>query len=119
MLGQFHVGVVPHLATAHSDSTVPNKLFDYMAGGLAVLAVNARPLARIVGETGCGEVAASGDVDSMVRAVEALLDEEYRFRCAEAGWRAVQVTYHWERDVERLAAVFGPTISLLRHSPAA
>ncbi len=102
LLGEFHVGVVPHLATDHSNTTIPNKLFDYMAAGLAVLASSARPLARIVQACGCGEVATSGDASDMARAIERLRDDEYRHRCAVAGWQAAAEQYHWERDADRL-----------------
>ncbi len=104
LLRGFHLGVVPHLSTEHSDTTVANKLFDYMAAGLAVLTSSARPLARIVRESGCGEVAASGDAGDMARAIDRLRDDEYRHRCAVAGWQAAAETYHWERDADRLEA---------------
>ncbi len=102
MLGQSHVGVVPHLATEHSNTTVPNKVFDYMAAGLAVVVSDARPLARIATECACGAVAVSGDSESMTRAIEEFLDEEYRLGCAHAGRMAVQETYNWARDADRL-----------------
>lgn len=112
LLREFHAGVVPHLATEHSDTTVANKLFDYMAAGLAVLTSSARPVARIVRESGCGEVAASGDPADMARAIERLRDDEHRHRCAVAGWQAVAETYHWERDAERLQ---GALDAVIRH----
>src|SRR5262245_34797842 len=104
ILTDCHVGVVPHLASEHTDTTVANKLFDYMSAGLAVVASSARPLARIVRDSACGEVAASGDAEGMARAIERLCDDAYRYRCALSGWNAVAATYHWERDVERLEA---------------
>src|SRR5437762_416800 len=41
------IGVVPHTANESWNTTIPNKLFDYMAGGLAVLTSNAKPAAQI------------------------------------------------------------------------
>lgn len=96
------VGVVPHPSDEHVDTTIPNKLFDYMAAGLAVLTANAPPLERIVRETGCGEVYDGEDPSDLCRAIRALRDDRFRRRCGQAGQQAIAETYHWERDAERL-----------------
>jgi glycosyltransferase involved in cell wall biosynthesis len=102
MLSDAHVGVVLHLATEHTNTTVANKLFDYMAAGLAVLSSSAGPMARIVTDSSCGEVTASGDTEDTVNAIDRLWDDDHRYKCAVAGWEAASTTYHWERDVDRL-----------------
>lgn len=101
-LPEYDVGVVPHLANAHSHTTVPNKLFDYMAAGLAVIATDARPLARIVRERECGLAVASGDAADMARAIDAMRDAGRRERYAANGLDAAAKELHWERDVERM-----------------
>src|SRR5262249_23622766 len=44
------IGLVPHHTTESWNSTIPNKLFDYMSMGKPVIASNARPVERIVRE---------------------------------------------------------------------
>ena len=96
------VGVVPHHADESWNTTIPNKLFDYMAAGLAVLSSDARPCARVVRETGCGEVFRDQDPEDFERAVRRLLDAGRRAACVEAARRAIAREYHWELDAGRL-----------------
>ena len=42
------VGIIPHHRTEHTDTTIPNKIFDYMAAGIPVVSSNAIPLKRII-----------------------------------------------------------------------
>ena len=97
-------GVVPHHATDGWNTTIPNKLFDFMAAALPVVTSDAAPAARIVRETGAGVVFRSGDAESLAAAVASLGDPEARRRMGEAGRAAVRATYHWERDAEVLLA---------------
>lgn len=98
------VGVVPHHASDLWNSTIPNKLFDYMAAGLPVVTSDAAPAARIVRETGAGVVFRAGDAESLAAALARLAPEPARRALGEAGRRAVLERYHWERDVEALLA---------------
>jgi len=96
------VGVVPHLANASWNSTIPNKLFDYMAGGLAVLTSSARPAARIVRESDSGIVYVDSDPDDLSRSIVRLRDASLRARCGENGRRAVAERFNWSLDEERM-----------------
>jgi glycosyltransferase involved in cell wall biosynthesis len=97
------VGVVPHLANDSWNTTVPNKLFDYMAAGLAVVSSDAAPCRRIVTETGSGKVYRSGDAVDLARAIGELMPEGVRAACGRSGRAAVLERYNWEADCARLA----------------
>jgi glycosyltransferase involved in cell wall biosynthesis len=101
-VAQADVGVVPHHADQSWNTTIPNKLFDYMAAGLAVVSSDAAPCRRVVTETGCGRVYRSGDPADLARAVEELLPEAIRAACGRAGREAVRARYNWEEDCARL-----------------
>jgi glycosyltransferase involved in cell wall biosynthesis len=106
IIGQADIGILPHRRCTHWDHTIPNKLFDYMAAGLPVLTSDARPFARIVSETRCGEVFRSRDAGDLARAISVLADPTLRARYGENGRQAVLHRYHWERDsVELLNSV--------------
>ncbi|GAC1648817.1 MAG: hypothetical protein NVS4B3_04910 [Gemmatimonadaceae bacterium] len=107
LVGQADVGVVPHHASELWNTTVPNKLFDYMAAGLPVVTSDAVPAARIVRECNAGEVFRSGDARSLAVAVDRIFTLVTRVRCGEAGWRAVVARYHWERDARVLLTAIG------------
>jgi len=102
-----HVGLIPHWKDESWDTTIPNKLFDYMAAGLPVISSSAAPAARIVRTTGAGLVHRDRDAADLAAAVRALADPDVRSAAAAAGRRAIRETYHWERDVERMLALLG------------
>jgi glycosyltransferase involved in cell wall biosynthesis len=98
VMGAADVGVIPSRKTGQSDATIPNKLFDYMATGLAVLTSDTAPCARIVRETGAGEVFRAGAASDLAAAVRRLADPAVHRAAGEAGRRAVLARYNWERD---------------------
>jgi glycosyltransferase involved in cell wall biosynthesis len=92
------VGIVPSHATGQWQTSIPNKLFDYMAAGLAVVTSDTFPCARIVRETGAGEVFHAGDAAHLAAALRRLADPSVRRAAGDAGRRAVLNWYNWERD---------------------
>ncbi|HEX7595848.1 MAG TPA: glycosyltransferase family 4 protein [Gemmatimonadaceae bacterium] len=92
------VGVIPHVASDHWNTTIPNKLFDYMAGGLAVLTSDAKPAARVVREAGVGVVFRDTDPADCAAAIKRLADTDFRTRCGANGRSAVASRYNWEKD---------------------
>lgn len=105
------VGVNPIHRNEKHDTTLPNKLFDYMAVGLPVVTSDSAPSARVVRSTGCGEVFRSGDAEDLASALERLLSNEIRARMGGCGQTAVRDNYHWEQDAERLLASVNDTVS--------
>jgi glycosyltransferase involved in cell wall biosynthesis len=101
-LADAHIGVVPHFASESWNTTIPNKLFDYMACGLAVVTSDAGPAARVVRETGCGLVYRDRDAHALAGALHALADASKRRTYGAAGREAVGTQYNWHADSERL-----------------
>lgn len=95
--------VIPHLATEHKQTTIPNKLFDYMACGKPVIVSDAGPLKRIVEEEKSGLVFVSGDEVSFIHAATQLIvNPSLRRTLGENGLAAVKRRYNWEHDTEIL-----------------
>jgi glycosyltransferase involved in cell wall biosynthesis len=105
------IGLVPHHLTGNWVSTIPNKLFDYMAAGLPVVASDVPPVRRVLAETRAGELHAPADAEALAAAVARLLDPEARRRAGDAGRHAVRTTYNWEADTVRLLAVMQETVA--------
>lgn len=99
------VGVVPHHADEAWNTTVPNKLFDYMAAGVPVVGSDAAPCRRILEETGAGLVFRAGDAAGLAEAVTALADPAARAALSAAGRAAVLERYNWESDSSVLTRV--------------
>lgn len=102
LTAQADVGLLPHRTHEMWNTTIPNKLFDYMAAGMPVVTADCVPFARIVRETGAGEVFPSGRPDELARAVTRFLDPAAREACGRAGRQAVLAKYNWERDAARM-----------------
>lgn len=85
----------------------PNKLFEYMAAGLPVVAPDFPEMGRVVREEGCGVLVDPTDPGAVADAVVRLLShpEEAR-RMGMRGRRAVEERYCWERMEEKLAEVY-------------
>lgn len=98
LVSQADAGLIPHMANGWANTTIPNKLFDYMAAALPVLTSDARPCARIVTTTGAGLVFPSGDAAGLARQVAELRDAALRARLGAAGRAAIQARYNWEQD---------------------
>jgi glycosyltransferase involved in cell wall biosynthesis len=96
------VGVVPHHVTEHWSTTIPNKLFDYMAAGIPVLVSSAPPAQRIVEETGCGLPFRDRDARHLADQIQRLLPAWIRREMGRAGVQAVSERYNWTHDGARL-----------------
>jgi len=104
------IGVIPHNKNPHSDTTIPNKLFDYMACAKPVIVSNASPLQRIVEAERCGLVFSAGSVESFTEALKRmLLNPAAAEEMGRNGAAAVRRLYNWGQDsavLKRVVASF-------------
>ncbi len=101
------VCLVPHARNPHTDTTIPNKIFQYMVRGRPVVVSDCPPLARIAIESGGGVVFRYDDPEALARAIIDLAgDENKRRRMGEAGRRAVMEKYNWETTSAPLVELY-------------
>ena len=101
------VCLVPHIASGFTDTTVPHKIFQYMAMGKPVITSSAKPLARIIKETGAGIVYPSGDAATLAETVIRIYqDEELAAKLRQAAKIAVTTKYNWQREEEKLITLY-------------
>lgn len=94
------VGLIPHFVSDHVNTTIPNKIFDYMATGIPVIASDAIPLKRIVNDEHCGLTFKSGNAQSLSDSIVKLYKNPMHF--GENGKRSVTENYNWGIDEHRL-----------------
>lgn len=100
--------VIPHLVSEHVNTTIPNKLFDYMGLGKPCVVSDAEPLKAIVLDAKCGLVFQSGDEGDLARVLARLIDNPTeRLVFGRNGAHAVQTRYNWEADKAQLLRVVG------------
>lgn len=97
------IAIIPHFSCGHWDHTIPNKLFDYMAYGVPVVASDVPPMKRIIEEEDCGVIFRSGDWKDCARAVTILKDKTLRHKLGMRGKAAVMAKYQWQHSEARLA----------------
>lgn len=102
-LARARVGLVLfHPDRAHVMAE-PNKLYEYMAAGLPVVASDMPHYRRIVEEAGCGLLVDPLDPPAIAEAVRWMLDHPEEARAMGArGRRLIREKYHWEVEGRRL-----------------
>lgn len=96
------VCLVPHFVTEHTDTTLPNKLFDYMKRGKPVVVTQSKSLSRIVERGKCGFVYEDQSPLDLCDKIRALQDPEVRKRLGANGLEAVRSEFNWSYDRTRL-----------------
>jgi len=100
------IGLVPHHATRSWNTTIPNKLFDYMSFGKPVIVSDAIPTKRIVEKERCGLVFKDRDPRSLSSAIIELYEnKEFCKELGNRGKRAIESKYNWERESIKLIEV--------------
>lgn len=101
MEGDF--GIIPHVDCELCQTTIPNKLFDYMAAGLPVLTTDLKPIREIVRSTECGYVIPSdpGPMADRLRAIAAL-DAEHVRQLRKNGRYAIETRYNWAHEEPKI-----------------
>lgn len=102
LVARCQVGLVPHRRTDHTSTTIPNKLFDYMALGVPVVASRVPPVRRIVEDTGSGLIHRDGDPADLARRLEQAMESSRWLRMRQRGREAVDRRYNWSADRSRL-----------------
>ena len=95
------LGVIPHWVTGFTNTTVPNKLFDYMLAELPVLATDMKPVSRIISNENCG---ATIPVDAspvvVAEQIEAMAKSSNLEEMGINGRKAVEKRYNWDHEME-------------------
>jgi len=105
VINSCHVGIIPHPKNGHTDHTIPNKIFDYMASSLPVIVTNARPMERICNTHNCGLVFENNNMEDFTQCIIKLSDPKLRRQLATKGFNAVNEYYHWHKDFDVLRTV--------------
>ncbi len=84
-------------------TTLPNKLFEYIAAGVPVIGSDSPEIGRIVQETGVGEVCDPIDPNALAAAAHKLLADPEPYRLATR--RAVE-RYQWSVEEQHLLDVY-------------
>jgi glycosyltransferase involved in cell wall biosynthesis len=102
------IGVIPQILVSDNQRFAnPNKLFDYMASQLAVIATDAPTITPIIREYGLGEGFVNPCAAEMAETITKFLSKpEYLRACREASRRAAEEVFFWEKEEEKLVKLY-------------
>jgi glycosyltransferase involved in cell wall biosynthesis len=102
------IGIIPQILVSDNQRFAnPNKLFEYMASQLAIIATDTPTITPIVSGLGLGEVFAEPCAEDMVKVILKLLEVPgYLQACKEASLRAAEEVFFWEKEEEKLLDLF-------------
>jgi len=101
------VGWIPFLKTPNNDLGLPNKLFEYMAAAVPVVASNLRFLTPIITQTQCGILVPADEPSAHADALLTLLrSPEIGRQMGERGKMAIQSRYNWESEANTMLALY-------------
>lgn len=101
-MAESDVGIIPHYGTEAWNTTMPNKLFDYMLWGIPVLVSDIKAVADIVRDVGCGAVFRDRDPEDFARCLIEMQPAEVRERMGHNGRQAIQQRYNWKVEAADL-----------------
>jgi glycosyltransferase involved in cell wall biosynthesis len=103
------VNVIPHKSNAHTDNTIPHKLFQSLMAGRPVLVSSSDPLKRIVLKTSSGFVFTADDPkDCAAKILQLYNDPQLRQTLGVNGRKATaEGTLNWDEEQKTLIDFYG------------
>lgn len=107
VMAEAKVGLLLFQQSRAHERSMPNKLFEYMASGLPVVASNFAHWREIIADADAGVVVRPDDVDAIEAAAAGLLaDPERAERLGDNGRLAATERYTWASEAETLLALY-------------
>lgn len=85
--------------------SAPNKVFEYMSSGLAVLSVDLPAIGKIIRDAGCGDVYAADDPQGLEASLRRLVDDQKRVMQYKHKALVAAEEYGWPHQARKLVAV--------------
>lgn len=96
--------IVPQPSSPFIDTTIPHKLFQYMAIGKPVITSDAKPLKKVVEDCQSGEAFMSRNADSFAETVIRVYESDKEY--GENGKKGVKEKYNWEITAQTLIRMY-------------
>ncbi len=107
-MSQADANVIPHHSNAHTDNTIPHKIFQCMQVKRPLVVSSSTPIRRVVEETASGVVFEAGNPRDVARVLRNLYENrDLRDRLAQNGYLATQEgAYNWEHTEQTLLNLY-------------
>jgi len=106
------VGVMPFESRLGYDVALPNKLFEYLAAGLAILSSDLPELRRVIQAHDVGVLVQPGDVSELAVAIDGFATDRVGLEaCRRRALEAASTTYTWTLHRKALVDAYRPLLS--------
>ncbi|GAB5410854.1 MAG: glycosyltransferase family 4 protein [Balneolaceae bacterium] len=107
LMEKSQVLLIPHKKSNHTDTTIPHKLFQYMATGKPILATNCAPIERIIDATHTGFIYEFDNI-SMIKSQINTIYKKWNAKesIKTGGARFVIDKYNWGIDEKVLLDIY-------------
>jgi glycosyltransferase involved in cell wall biosynthesis len=107
LIGMSKIGLVLLHPTPNHLNSLPIKMFEYMAGGIPVIASEFPLWKRIIEDNNCGICVNPFDLEAIRKAIRFLIDnEEERVTMGENGRNTVLKKYLWDMEAVKLHGIY-------------
>jgi glycosyltransferase involved in cell wall biosynthesis len=101
------LGLIPHIRSEQSDNSSPNKLFEYMAAGVPVLASDCISVKRVISDTNSGMTYIFDSPSDFARVVKKFyFDRDRSGIFAINGKKAIIEKYNWQQSSAELVKLY-------------
>jgi glycosyltransferase involved in cell wall biosynthesis len=117
-INQATIGLSPNLNLKKQKIALPTKIFEYMAGGIPIVASNLPYLAEFIDKNGAGLLADPDNPDQFAEKTIYLLDhKDEAKKMGEDGLRVFREKYCWEKEVGKLIQMYHKILNLKEYTP--
>lgn len=104
-LSSFDIGIIPDPMNEYNDKISMNKVFEYSALGIPIVAYNLGETRRLMG--GTLAIADSYEPAGLARAVQGLVqDDDKRVRLGQASAAVARRDFSWDREADKLVGAY-------------
>lgn len=100
------VGLIPHISTPHIETTMPNKIFQFMMLSKPVIVSSTRPMMRVIADAHCGLVFRERNSQSLAKIIIEMKNENLKIELGQNGASAVRDRYNWRITVQTLVELY-------------
>ncbi|WP_273124359.1 glycosyltransferase family 4 protein [Bacillus weihaiensis] len=106
-LSEASIGIIPYLPVPNHLVCLPNKLFEYMAAGVVVIASDFPHYRKVVEESNSGLLVNPEKPQSIARAIIELHDNPNLVKeMGQSGYKAFNDKFNWKHEEKKLLAFY-------------
>ena len=104
-LNEFDIGIVPYIGNNFNNTNAsPNKTFEYMMAGLAVVASDLPVLREVIEKCNCGCTYISDDLQDLSRVITEMIPNIEKYKKNSRMWSEKE--YNWDIQGKRIIDIY-------------